>query len=233
MRRKNCKPATHTWPHRRSRAKFRQRLNRRKAELAAQSITPRRHQTDLQVDRFESASASVIVTIQPEHLIEFSSQLFAGLYDLRASGEIRLKLQSKGFPLIEKNSIHKQVVPMRVVSGESHGGTNIVFDLTDGYGIASSTHLSWADVYFKASYNPSLLDCEGAEKIQPFGLRYACTSPNESLLDRIYFASLVGRAGAIMPTKPWEWARRLLSHPLHLTLGKFTTTAAYSRIPPR
>ena len=171
------------------------------------------------------------VEIYPERMIAFTSQVFAGLYDLRNNNELHIRRAYRGFPSLNPDSVHFQLVSMRV-EDEVGRRVNVVIDLIDGAQIPSARHLEWADVYFKASLRPGIT-ADDSPKVVPFGLRYACTSGNESLLDRFLFALISGLRGHRTRFADSSRLYRMVSNPIWLALSRLKATEAYVRLPPK
>lgn len=168
------------------------------------------------------------VTASPDRLIAFHSQVFCGLYDLRAAGEIELSFTREGFPRVMDRVA---VVALRIEDPDTRRSINVAIDLIDGEHTASPVHHEWADVYFKSSHRPG---AEGfdPEKYLPFGVRYACTSTSETLGDRVRFAYGAGRDEQNRVIDRKTWMRRIVSHPFYLIAGRHKATEIHSRIPP-
>ena len=170
------------------------------------------------------------VTIFPERLIGATSQVFAGLYDLRHNKELRVRRASADFPALDPESLHEWLIALRV-QDEDGSEINAVIDLIDGQDIASVPHLEWADIYFKSSLRVGT-PAYASQKVVPYGLRYAITSSHESLLDRFRFALSAGFRGRGSPHTPSTWMLRTLSQPTWLAMSRFKSTEALSKLPP-
>ena len=164
------------------------------------------------------------VVLCPDQLHSYGSQIFAGLYELKYRREIDLRLSVRGFPEPPKGSKHREIIAMRLIVENSSRPINVVIDLIDGTSISNDQYFDWADVYLKSSLGLSS-GLRQHEKVLPFGLRYACTSPNESVFDRLLFC-LIG-----VQRKPRSWSTTV-TQPAHLLLSRFKATQELCKLPP-
>ncbi|HTK98329.1 MAG TPA: hypothetical protein VL379_09920 [Pseudomonadales bacterium] len=137
------------------------------------------------------------------------SQVLAGLYELRAMGQVDLDFRATPDDLYEG-------LLLAEVSGETRT-RRVCFDMRDGP-IIDRTALAQNDVYFKRTYTRSELcdlPADARAKVRPYGLNYACSSRTQ--LRSIPFAKqLLFRK----PTRsernegPLRSMRHLISHPV-------------------
>lgn len=127
------------------------------------------------------------VTVYPELIGEFFSEFYAGLYELRAAGQVELRFghrSSHGARAINNLS----PLWLEIEQPSNHKHLKICFDPGDWHDIASMDDLREVDVYFKRSYHEpyiSQLSENLRKKVLPMGLHYACRSRNEPVLGRL------------------------------------------------
>jgi hypothetical protein len=108
------------------------------------------------------------------------TQLHAGLYDLAAANQIKLKFSKKltSHPLYS----HSNLLWLEAKNLED-GRTRIIgFDMSDHCHPVSEKAVNQSDVYFKRSFSKEGLeniDSRLKAKIVPYGLNYACNSKHE------------------------------------------------------
>lgn len=146
------------------------------------------------MDLFAARALRVLlVSAYPESLSNYTAQLYAGLYELQAGGIVQLRFGIDHEPIRDPADIGHATLFMELTDTErvTRRPLRIAFDLEDTKGIKSRELLDFADVYFKRSYRTSVIEAMAPadrSKIMPFGLHYACTSPNEGLSDRMQHA---------------------------------------------
>ena len=126
-----------------------------------------------------------LVKLYPSTLstYHYVAQIYAGLYDLEALGQIKLEFTHQLSKKISRLNHH--LLWLEVEDLESKKKCHICFDMHDGGAIKSREDLAQCDVYFKRSYNQQLffdLSESLKEKIRPYGFCYDCISPNEKMM---------------------------------------------------
>lgn len=156
------------------------------------------------------------VKIYPLTNGEYTSQIYAGLYDLAAAGEISLELTlSPEVRIEERNGVYgfstiQHIFYLELSVGSSAGSLRLCYDMMDNWGISSISGLEHCHAYFKRSFDRTMLHSdlpdwsenhpEWRDKIHPFGLNYPCKSDHEK--------NRVGRAlGFLLATQPWNKSR--------------------------
>ena len=171
------------------------------------------------------------VTVFPDITGEYTSQVYAGLYDLRAKGEIEIKYKRTGFPRQNPLDIRRQFVLLKVSSDRRTEPINICIDLIDGKSVESTEYLNWSDVYFKRSYREGNYQHPGQKKIVPYGFHYACTSLNEQFWDRAITSLLSNLNLANLRARPILAIKRTLSQPVRFALLKHRNSLLFTGIP--
>ncbi len=160
------------------------------------------------------------VTAFCEVMGAYTSQVFAGMYELRAKGEIELRFRRTGFPKQKLPENPHAYVLLILDSEHLSSPLNVCIDLVDGGGISSIEHLSWSDIYFKRSYREKDYAHLDHKKVVPFGLHYACTSLNEQIRDRTISTLLSNINISQLRTRPIRALKRTFSHPVKFALMK-------------
>ncbi len=142
---------------------------------------------------------------------QFTSQIYAGLFDLAHTGEIELEFTSRPKVKISERRDWGSKTNHRLVYLElterDREPIKICYDMLDGPAIISMNGIELCDVYFKRSYLPSYLDMnldmselyahyegwqtehpEWKSKILPYGLNCPCRSEFEFAGLRRYLA---------------------------------------------
>lgn len=171
------------------------------------------------------------VTLSPDRLINYNSQVLSGLYDLRAAGEIELSMTLEGFPRLTDGTRWESVVALRLDDAELGFSHKVVIDLIDGESVASPQHMEWADTYFKSGFRGTAPEFN-KDKQRPFGLRYSCTSIEERVWDRLKFAYWSDRDQRGRVANRARWLKRLLLHPVYMQAARFKATSRLCRLPP-
>lgn len=163
-------------------------------------------------------SLNLSITATPYSDSEYTALVYAGLYELRARGEIEIvfedRLNAQQFAELPQ----KATVLLTAREAASGLATRIGYDLQDGAGIASKALLEDADVYFKRSYRQAVIDRLPANqriKVRPFGLHYACTSASQTLTDQWRFLQANRRIRSGFPGADKNW--KALSHVVRRT----------------
>lgn len=121
------------------------------------------------------------VKVYPDTNERHVLQIYTGLYDLRALGQVLLSF-SRHFlnEIREFKPFTLWVEAEDLTTGKVR---RICFDMVDGDLIASTNGLEKCDVYFKRSYSKSSLATLPAKlrrKVLPYGLFYSCLTRNET-----------------------------------------------------
>jgi hypothetical protein len=115
------------------------------------------------------------------------SPIYAGLFDLQASGKLRLEFSSR-FP---KHTFESHILWIEVRNNKSGRAWKICFDMADWGEIASPKCLMDCQLYFKRSYDKisiEKLPKNLNRKIFPYGLYYICRSERETgFFSRLFF----------------------------------------------
>lgn len=145
----------------------------------------------------------MIVRLYPDTVAAHVSQIYAGLYDLMARGELELRLtrQLRRQPRASREfTVWAEVE----VPGEDLIRT-ACFDMADGGDILSTDGLERGDFYFKRSLDPGVvghLPPALKKKMRPYGLNYACRSIHQwGTLRRIALYNQIHGGSFIEPTK--------------------------------
>ena len=178
------------------------------------------------------------VTVYPISMSAYTSQIYAGLFDLEAAGNISLRFSgSPRHQIEERNGAYgfadnPHVLHLDLQDSVSGQNLSICYDMMDSAGISSMSGLIHCDAYFKRSYLQTFLDSDDrpwakenphyTDRIFPYGLNYPCSSvhQNRRWLRTILFA----RA-----THVWNRlsARQLARMALDLTLNRNADDGGY------
>jgi len=170
------------------------------------------------------------VTVYPMSMSAYTSQIYAGLFDLAAAGEISLKFTgSPRHRIEERNGAYgfadnQHVLYLELTDPASGQTRSLCYDMLDSAGIASMSGLQNCDAYFKRSYLQTHLDSadrpwakqnpEYTQRVFPYGLNFPCTSVHENR--RWHRVILFGRATRVWRRMtPRQLARFALDELLH------------------
>ena len=180
---------------------------------------------------------SVRVRIAPYSVSEYTSLVYAGLYELQAAGVIELVLDASLLGQTEGRSMHFATALLQVEDSKSAKSRRLAFDFNDGCQLLSPELLSTADTYFKRSYRMSTINQlpeTERTRVRPFGLHYACTSPTQSLRQRWQLLREYQRS--VLPsTKSYKKSSALRSSAkstLSLAFAKYWKSNCPSNLPP-
>ncbi len=118
------------------------------------------------------------VKIYPTTLSQYSSQVYAGFFDLAKAGKLNIKIMSRSPGVVVQG-----IYPLYVEVEEHNTGKHrkILFDLADTGRFDFSELVPDLDYIAKRSYSDSFLkDLPDSvrNKIHPYGINYNCSSPN-------------------------------------------------------
>ena len=162
------------------------------------------------------------VRIYPHSNSAHVSQIYAGLYDLQATGKVKLKISldthSKP-PEFRKNVLWSEV---------TNGSTvrHACFDMEDSGQLLSMENLRHVDKYFKRSYEPQFfqtLPSELSRKILPYGLNYPSRSQYERGPYRIFLYNI---ASGSFKQNPLKTFKNIIGYPLKLLLYRCNLLSA-------
>lgn len=138
------------------------------------------------------------VVVTPLSDSGYVSQVYAGLFELAARGEIDMRYGTAG-RIRERewgSKENKRIAYLELYSGEDH--IKICYDLLDGPEIVSLEGLDRCDYYFKRSYSKAYIDSESDSwerehpewraKLRPFGLNFPCGTAQRTERLRYYLA---------------------------------------------
>jgi len=136
------------------------------------------------------------VKVYPDISSNHMSQIYAGLYELQASGKINLKFTRRCPSSVRHYNRHTLWIEAEDLK---NGSTRkLCFDMGDYCAINSIHRLKECDLYFKRSYHRSSIDklpINLRAKIFPYGLNYACRSQYEkSMLRRSFIYHIVNKS---------------------------------------
>ncbi len=178
------------------------------------------------------------VTVYPVSMSAYTSQIYAGLFDLEASGDISLRFSgSPRHRIEERNGAYGFADNQHVLHldlGDSTSGQelSLCYDMMDSAGISSMSGLTHCDAYFKRSYLQTFLDSAErpwakenphyTDRIFPYGLNYPCSSIHQNRLWQrtILFARATRVWNRVSP-------RQLARMALDLTLNRQGNDAGY------
>jgi len=181
------------------------------------------------------------VTVYPESISMYVSQIYAGLYDLAAEDKIKLHFEHRFFHNtreFKKHLPHTKYMPftlrLKIQDLENGQYFTICFDMADSMSIASMDDLKKVDIYIKRSYYKSFINelkQNLSKKIIPFGLHYACTSTNESVMMRLRQVFLYHLIHGNFIKNPNFAVKETLSLPLKLLFKKYKISRLISNFP--
>ncbi|MFK7977001.1 MAG: glycosyltransferase [Halioglobus sp.] len=132
------------------------------------------------------------VSVYPVSLSSYTSQIWAGLDELNASGDIELTYTSSPEAKIEERNgqyhfpNNQHVFYLELRPEPNAKPVLVCYDLMDNEGISSWSGLEKCDLYFKRSFSKEFLKSperpwkdsnpEWTQKIRPYGLNYPCES---------------------------------------------------------
>ncbi len=178
------------------------------------------------------------VTVYPISSSAYTSQIYAGLFDLEAQGEISLHFSgSPRHRIEERNGAYgfadnQHVLHLDLRDPASGQERSLCYDMMDSAGISSMSGLTRCDAYFKRSYLQTFLDSPArpwaqenphyTDRIFPYGLNYPCSSvhQNRRWQRTLLFAKT---------TRVWRrlGPRQLARMALDLTLNRAGNDASY------
>lgn len=132
------------------------------------------------------------VSIYPLSNSYYASQIYSGLFDLAASGEIALRYVAKPHEYIRERSWGKarnsRIAYIEIIDNDRNL-IKVCYDMLDGPEIISLSGLEKCDVYFKRSYSREYTfedndiwekdHPEWKDKVQPYGLNFPSSSQHE------------------------------------------------------
>ena len=178
------------------------------------------------------------VTVYPISMSAYTSQIYAGLFDLEATGDISLRFSGAPRHRIEERNgaygfaDNQHVLHLDLRDSASGQELSLCYDMMDSAGISSMSGLTHCDTYFKRSYLQTFLDSaerpwakenpQYTDRIFPYGLNYPCSSIHQNRLWRrtILFAKATHVWNRVSP-------RQLAHLALDLTLNRPSNDAAY------
>jgi hypothetical protein len=156
-----------------------------------------------------------LVIVHPESLNSYLSELYAGLFELSAAGDVVLQFSKQRARRVRESG-SPFTLRIDVEALGTRRSLKVCFDTADWCTIASMDDLRTADVYFKRSYHASQvnqLEPSLQGKVVPMGLHYACSSRNESLGQSL--------SGALLTTSPLKSMARVAGGQLRRALAGF------------
>jgi hypothetical protein len=112
------------------------------------------------------------VTLCPTDVSEYTSQVYAGLFDLRERGEIRVRIK----PLRRRGLRTCDSVYLECAGAGLRQRRRVFIDLIDGSALYAGA-LDEVDVYVKRSLRtPPFIDA-GGTRVIPYGLQFAANMP--------------------------------------------------------
>jgi hypothetical protein len=116
------------------------------------------------------------ITIYPNTIAPWFSQVYAGLFDLQQSGKARVSISTQfdRSELMDAKSLALDVKELR-----SNKNISILIDLNDNRNFALPDAIDWFDVIVKRSYYQPEIDKlpeRMRNKIIPYGINYNCGS---------------------------------------------------------
>jgi hypothetical protein len=122
------------------------------------------------------------ITIYPNTIAPWFSQVYAGLFDLQRDGRAKVKLSTQFFhpELIDSTSL-----ALSVKDVDTGYQFSILIDLNDNCNFARPDAIDWFDVVVKRSFYPPLIEKLPESiryKIIPYGINYNCGSSEVPIL---------------------------------------------------
>jgi hypothetical protein len=164
-----------------------------------------------------------------------NSKILTGLSDLSAQRRIDLKISKGYFPdRVNNLNLDRFTFWARVVDTESGLTRDICFDMQDSAGFHYPEMLEACDIYFKRSYrqeNIARLAGPLREKVRPYGLNFACSSPCSKFDFHLRLSSLLeGRP--ISPKSKLKQMHTLYISYMRNWFPRFKEATSYFHIPP-
>tara|TARA_Y100000294_G_C8536975_1_gene329506 strand:+ start:75 stop:1163 length:1089 start_codon:yes stop_codon:yes gene_type:complete len=123
------------------------------------------------------------ITIYPNTIAPWFAQVYAGMYNLKKNGEVRISISTEPkYPILMDGTS----LAIDVYDKESDIKKSILIDLNDNRGFAVPEVVDWFDVIVKRSYLPSRLDelpKYAKEKVIPYGINFNCGSSQIPILN--------------------------------------------------
>jgi hypothetical protein len=164
----------------------------------------------------------LIVKVYPDTIYHYLSQVYTGLQELAASGEITLKFFNRHYHQGRRDSRHTPfTLIVKVIDTDSQRHRTLCFDMMDGAFTYSMDDLDRVDVYIKRTFDADFaesLQPRLKDKIIPFGLHYCCRSPHETSMMLLHLLFNYNHINKRFRQRPFKALKQTLGRPLKLML---------------